>query len=854
MYSASLTCCPRKLFKFVQVRLSVKRLHRHSSSKLNPLLLRGFGTLCWLSLALGASVQGQTRPLVLISEATSTRAIALESVTFSREPFPLNSLISWAPDQRTRVILFALNLRLQPDEEIGNVTADAEDGTDNHYPLVVDSVEPVPGQAWMSAVCLRLNDQMGDVGDVLVRISHQGRASNRVRIAIGHRGGGPVDDPGSGPTPAPPYVLSGHITVNGSPLAGVTVSLSGDASAVTITDSTGGYSILAPAAGDYLLSASNSTEDYLFEPANYSLPRVDGERHADFSAIFHRVLSGRVVDADGRGVFGVKVTVSGTQSFMTSTASDGKYSFPFTAFGNYVVTPSKEQQAYYTFAPQTASLTGRPGNRSADFAANLDTSATPSHVLEFDGAPKTVDYSMPLPDDYNLFWPDGVEYGHFFWEFWAMPGQGASGTYLISDGYGGAHAILFGVLNFGSIPGRYQLGGNVWNGSYYTSFASDDGPAPNEWGHLAVGWDGTNITTYFNGVPVGKTLYVGPRITPGGGQGCGRLLIGGSDHQNFVGRIAQVRGFENDNPREIGSSIFAAFRPQTVFSVDGNLLSYFFNPADNIADLSLRGQYGRQHPGLVRSTANGVLIECFDCPLPQFVVDPTAPDFAHPNQPGQPPAPIDAPADVPNDALIFDSFARRNSTYSLGGVGGLQSSEGGSLGPKTWQTSEAGAGPQPFGILNGQAVLLSNATALAWVNTGAGDADFDIRVDRRPRNFGTGHNTGIAFRVVDSNNYFFAYSSDGADASQPQTLTVGHFSAGQRTVLSSGVSLPPGWTTMQVVTTGAGAVRVYAGGTLLYSTNSSLLAQSLGVGLYNNGSGLGLTNRWDNFRVFVAQP
>ena len=128
------------------------------------------------------------------------------------------------------------------------------------------------------------------------------------------------------------------------------------------------------------------------------------------------------------------------------------------------------------------------------------------------------------------------------------------------------------------------------------------------------------------------------------------------------------------------------------------------------------------------------------------------------------------------------------------------------MGPKTWQTNEAAAGPQPFGILNGHGVLLANATALAWVNTGSGGADFDIRIDRRPRNFGTGHNTGISFRVVDSNNYFFAYSSDGADASQPQTLTVGHYVAGLRTVLASGVSMPTGWTTMRVVTTGAGAV------------------------------------------------
>lgn len=828
--------------------------HRwHSPSRLRTTLLSGSGILCLLALTFVASVQGQTRPLVLISESTSTRAVALESITFSSEPFPVTSLISWTPDPRTRVILFALNVGLQPGEGPEDITADAEDGTHSHYPLRVESVEPVPGQPWMSAVCLRLNDQMGNLGDVLVRINHQGRASNRVRIAIGQSGGGPVDDPGSGPTPAPPYTIRGRITVNGSPLAGMTVSLNGgDTSTVTTTDSAGDYSILAPSAADYLLSASASNEDYIFEPANFSL-QIDGDRRADFRAIFYRALRGSVADADGRGILGVNVRVSGTLSGTTSTASDGTYSFPFSAFGNYVVTLSKEQ-GYYAFAPQSVRLTGRPGNRTGNFTAQLDTSSTPSYVLEFDGTPKSVDYSMPLPDDYNLFWPDGVEYGHFFWEFWAMPGADAPG-YLISDGYGGAHAILFGLLNFGTIPGRYQLGGNVWNGNSLTSFASDEGPAPNEWGHLAVGWDGANITTYFNGVPVGKTPYVGPRITPGGGQGCGRLLIGGSDHLNFRGRIAQVRGFENNNPREeIGSSVFATFAPQTVFSVDGSLLSYFFHPSMEIADLSRHGQYGRQHPGLVRSTANGVIAECAGCPLPQFVVDPTAPDFAHPNQPGQPPAPVDTPAAVPNGALIFDSFSRRSSTYALGGLGGLGSSEGGLSGSKVWQTNETGSSRQPFGILNGKGVLLANAAALAWVNIGSGSTDFDIRTDRRPRNFGTGHNTGIAFRVVDSNNYFFAYSSNGADASQPETLTVGHRVAGLRTVLASGVSIPTGWTTMRVFTTGAGVVRVYADDTLLYSTSSTLLSNSDGMGLYNNGPGLGLTNRWDNFSVFVAQP
>jgi hypothetical protein len=54
----------------------------------------------------------------------------------------------------------------------------------------------------MSSVVIRLNDNLGDAGDVLIGISLRGVASNRVRVGIGHIGGGPPDD-GAGPPPLP---------------------------------------------------------------------------------------------------------------------------------------------------------------------------------------------------------------------------------------------------------------------------------------------------------------------------------------------------------------------------------------------------------------------------------------------------------------------------------------------------------------------------------------------------------------------------------------------------------------------------------------------------------------------------
>lgn len=142
-------------------------------------------------------------PPGLLTQANSTRAIALESMTYLAEPFPLAAPVVFDGDGRTRLMLFATNLTLAPGETASAVTAEAEDVTRLRYPLTVEYVSAVPEQTWMTSVVVRLNDNLGDVGDVLVGITYHGMTSNRVRVGIGHIGGGPPDDPPPTPTPTP---------------------------------------------------------------------------------------------------------------------------------------------------------------------------------------------------------------------------------------------------------------------------------------------------------------------------------------------------------------------------------------------------------------------------------------------------------------------------------------------------------------------------------------------------------------------------------------------------------------------------------------------------------------------------
>jgi PKD domain/Carboxypeptidase regulatory-like domain/Ig-like domain CHU_C associated len=138
---------------------------------------------------------------ILVSEKNSTRAIALGSPAWLRDPFPLTSPVPWELDRRTRVMLFAMNFGLLSGENSSIITADAEDVSHNIYQLTVEYVGKVPGYDWLNCVIVRLNDNMSDVGDVLVRLTVRGVPSNRVRLGVGHIGGGPPDDEGAVPTP-----------------------------------------------------------------------------------------------------------------------------------------------------------------------------------------------------------------------------------------------------------------------------------------------------------------------------------------------------------------------------------------------------------------------------------------------------------------------------------------------------------------------------------------------------------------------------------------------------------------------------------------------------------------------------
>ncbi len=120
--------------------------------------------------------------LLLLTQQTPQRASALDSVLLTRETFPIINNLNMSPDQRTRVAVFAVGLKLQPGETASAVTATAEDSTGTPRPLTVEFVGKVPNHFWLTQVVVRLNDQIVP-GDVKIRITLRGTTSNAVLAA-----------------------------------------------------------------------------------------------------------------------------------------------------------------------------------------------------------------------------------------------------------------------------------------------------------------------------------------------------------------------------------------------------------------------------------------------------------------------------------------------------------------------------------------------------------------------------------------------------------------------------------------------------------------------------------------------
>jgi glucose/arabinose dehydrogenase len=150
-----------------------------NGAKFRCVVSNGFGT----ATSNEATLTVQTA-LLLETDDNSDHAISFDSVTMLRDPYPLTNTFTLNPDNRTRVMLFAVNLDLLAGENSSAVTARALDAQMMLHPLTVEFVGKVSGFSWLTEVIAILPADLPAGQEVLVSVTYHTQTSNQVRFRI----------------------------------------------------------------------------------------------------------------------------------------------------------------------------------------------------------------------------------------------------------------------------------------------------------------------------------------------------------------------------------------------------------------------------------------------------------------------------------------------------------------------------------------------------------------------------------------------------------------------------------------------------------------------------------------------
>ncbi len=118
---------------------------------------------------------------VLATELNSQRAVALDTVVFIRDPFPISNEQYPGADRRTRVSLFATNIELRDGLVI---TAQAVDSQQMTHQLQVEFVGGLPTFAGFTQIVVKLPDGIVVAGDLQMTVTVRGKTSNVALVGV----------------------------------------------------------------------------------------------------------------------------------------------------------------------------------------------------------------------------------------------------------------------------------------------------------------------------------------------------------------------------------------------------------------------------------------------------------------------------------------------------------------------------------------------------------------------------------------------------------------------------------------------------------------------------------------------
>jgi hypothetical protein len=141
------------------------------------------GTPFAQSVSIVLNTCGTPTPPQLFASEQDNRGAVLDSVKV-RDPFPFTSNTNFSSDQRTRIILFASNIDLQPGEDAASVTVRMENSQHAIFSVPAEYLGKIPNFSYLTQINVRLPDELANGGDVSMSLVYHGLESNKVSITI----------------------------------------------------------------------------------------------------------------------------------------------------------------------------------------------------------------------------------------------------------------------------------------------------------------------------------------------------------------------------------------------------------------------------------------------------------------------------------------------------------------------------------------------------------------------------------------------------------------------------------------------------------------------------------------------
>lgn len=121
-------------------------------------------------------------PVLFTDEAA--KALALDSVTFKRDPFSVRNSLNFSSDHTTRLMLLSANLDLQPGDDPSIVAAQADDGRGHTFPLAVEWIGRLPSFDWITVVIAKLPDELLGADQAFISVTAHLQSSNTVLVSL----------------------------------------------------------------------------------------------------------------------------------------------------------------------------------------------------------------------------------------------------------------------------------------------------------------------------------------------------------------------------------------------------------------------------------------------------------------------------------------------------------------------------------------------------------------------------------------------------------------------------------------------------------------------------------------------